>query len=244
MSYQFTGGILSITGQFASPLVYPVSMIAAVKYATHPATSKWVMGIGNSDVAVTNAVCLRLGSADDQYNATSFDGGGAANSAISLPTGGNYDGAWFRFLGEYISDTSRRVYVQTLANTFGNVQTTVINQSMSYIRFGSTFADGANLAAQTLIAECAVWNAQLTDPEKTNALAGQVPTSIQGSLCRGYWPFSANNSTQVNQGADTDGDLTVNGPAYNVDHPTVISAGGMRFPLSGKFGGHLKGKTG
>jgi hypothetical protein len=72
-----------------------------------------------------------------------------------------------------------------------------------------------------LIAEVAIWNKALADAEITSYMSGEAASTIAAANLIGYWPLSADNATQSNEGLDAGGDLSVSGATFDADHPTI-----------------------
>jgi hypothetical protein len=227
MSYLFDAANEKMVGTLATAITYPITQIAAVKFATHPNTNRWLMGLGKSPSSNSGSVSIRL-SNGNTWTAPAFDDGGTADTANASPH--NYDGVWVRVLAEFLSDTSRSIYVGSIGNTDTNVQSAVITGTLDDIKIGESFAGTTDLGTDdTLVAEVAIWNAELTTQQKTDALAGNIVTGIQPSLLVGYWPMSSDSGgTIANLGTDSNGDLTVTGATFDPDHPTIISASSRR----------------
>jgi hypothetical protein len=79
-----------------------------------------------------------------------------------------------------------------------------------------------------LMAEVAIWNTALNSSQITSYLAGTGASQIQSANLIGYWPLSASNTTQSNDGVDTGGDLAVTGAVFSSDHPTITLSGVTR----------------
>jgi hypothetical protein len=227
MSYLFDAANERMVGSFTTLLAFPITMVCAVKTNPHPALTATLVALGINGSSNSGSINSRISSIDDGYAAAPISDAGTANSVTASPY--NYDGAFVRVLVEFISSTERRVYVGAIGNVEGGSGLTAnsITQTLRFIQLGESLSGGNDLGLVTgggLLAEVAIWNAQLTTQQKTDALAGLVSTSIQPTLLRGYWPLSASNSTQQNLGVDATGDLAVTGATFSTDHPTVTGS--------------------
>jgi hypothetical protein len=218
VSFLFDGVNDSLAGTFSSTYGDPITIALFVKVTVHPAAVTWLFATGNSSSSNDNSYANRLTSTDDAWSAIArtTTNGSATKTAV------NIDGVWAGYVGKYTSNTSRTVYIQSLANTATDTTSIVVPDVIQFLRAGTDFANGSDFSGR--LAELAIWKIALSDAEITSYLAGTVASSIAASDLIGYWPLSSADLT--NLGVDTGGDLTASGnAAFDADHPTISSSG-------------------
>lgn len=219
MSYSFDGSNDFLSGAFASTYGDPLTIACFIKVTSHPLANDAIVSLGASSSGTPNSYMLRTGSSDDSWEARSEDTAGSAS--IATLAGANIDGAWTGIVGVFAaSDASRTIYVGSIANTATSSATRSVT-AVQNIRLGENFAGSADFTG--LMANVAVWNTALGADDITAFLAGSSPSDISAANLIGYWPLSASNATQSNEGVDAGGDLTVNGAAYSADHPSILT---------------------
>lgn len=218
MSYSFDGASDRLTGSFTSTYSGAVTLAAFIKVVGHPLASDCVSNFGNSSSTVNDSHYIGTATTanDDEWTARSVNSGGTGGPAIVTL---NIDGVWAGLVGVFTSATSRDLYVQALANTDNDATNITVGSALQHMKIGSNLAN--NLAFTGNIAECAVWNAALTSQQITDYMSGIAASAIASASLIGYWPMSASNATQANEGLDAGGDLSVTGATFDADHPVI-----------------------
>lgn len=215
MSYSFDGVNDTMTGAFTSTYADPVTLACFIKVTDHLVNDALV-GLGNSNSTVNDSYQLRSTGTDNQWGAVSIGAAGSTSTATNVL---NIDGVWAGIVGKFSGDALRDVYVQALANTGQSTESRAVADVLQFVRLGESFAGALDFTG--LMAEVAIWNSALSDADITSYLAGTAASQISAANLIGYWPLSASNATQANEGVDTGGDLTVAGATFNADHPTI-----------------------
>lgn len=221
MSYTFDGTNDRITGSFTSTYAGDTFTIAAyVKYTDHPAAIDTIAMIGNNSGDNLNSHSIRTTGTDNQFAVASIEGGTASTASVSHVA----DGTWIPVVGIITSNTQRDIRVATYANTAQATTARDVADALQFISIGESL-DLANDATMS-IAEVAMWNIALGQSAIEAYMAGTVSTAIEAANLIGYWPLSADNATQSNEGVDAGGDLSVANAIFNADHPTITAGGG------------------
>ena len=216
MSYSFDGVNDRMTGAFTSSYAQPVTLACWVKVTTHPVATQVAAHLGNSDGVTNDAVRLQTSATDNYWQANSINSGGSGNSATALKSG---DATWMPWIGTFVADNDRTVYI---SDASGNSTTSItVGAALKYLRLGENGGGSVDFAGK--LAEFAVWNQALDAGERASYIAGNAASGIAAANLVGYWPLSASNATQANEGVDAGGDLTVTSATYDADHPTIGS---------------------
>ncbi len=228
MSYSFDGANDNMRGQFATTYnSTPITLACYIKIAAHPVAADCFINFGESSVSVDHALILRTDTVDDGWVALTdagATGAGATLSSINLDSGSigttyNATTGWAGLVGVFTNDALRDVYAGAIGNTAQNTGNQVANDTLTFICLGENITGSQDFTG--LMAEVAIWNAALNSSEITSYLGGLKATQIAPANLIGYWPLSASNATQSNEGVDTDGDLAVTGATFDADHPTI-----------------------
>ncbi len=150
----------------------------------------------------------------------------------TFDSAGEFDSVWLACVCVFASTTSRLIrYAEKDGTTQSSTADTTsidIGTALDFLRLGLDVAGGSSWPG--LIAEAAVWDVALSLADFDTLKTGVVPSIVEVSACRGYWPLDESNSTQSNEGQDTAGDLTVTNATFDADHPTIIS--GLSIPVA------------
>jgi len=236
MSYDFAQiNFDKITGTFTSSYDVPLTLAAWVKKTA----AQWADASDNHIVmlsettASNNSIKIRASLAADNVVATQTSTtDGSAQEAFADTT---YDDVWVLVVGVFTADNDRDVYIETSANVGSSTADKPLTATLNTIAIGGgTHSDFAGFEGN--IAEVCIWNMALgtadVDALQTAAQTGPAPNTIQSANVIGYWPLDADNATQLNEGSDAGGDLTVQSAApYDADHPTITVAGGSSIPV-------------
>jgi hypothetical protein len=224
MSYSFDGLDDTMTGTFSDGPsapgynVEPCTMALWFKVANHSfASLDTFLMFGNSSSSVNDSISIRSSSTiDDRMTSYITDSGGVSDT-VGLTA--NTDNTWVPIICTYVSDTNRSIYFQGSSNN--DVTSVSVANALLYIRLGETLAAGGDFTGN--LAEVAIWDKELDASERASYIAGTAASSIAASDLIGYWPLSASNATQANEGVDAGGDLTVSGAVFDADHPPISS---------------------
>jgi hypothetical protein len=217
MSYSFDGANDTMTGTFTSTYnAYPCTLAVFLKITVHPLASDNFLSFGNSSSSNNDSHKLQTASVDDRFWATSVDTTGS-EAVVDL----NVDAVWAGLVGKFTSATRRDIYIQALANTGSDTTSKVLANVMQFIRAGEGFTAAQDLTGK--LAEMAIWDVALSDADITSYLGGTSASIIDAANLIGYWPLSASNATQANEGVDAGGDLTVTGAVFDADHPSGLA---------------------
>jgi hypothetical protein len=177
------------------------------------------------DTTASATMCLGRNAADDDrlqttangtsgYRASSID----ATTAVDATVGSTFSGSWKHGASVFASNTSRTGYLDgsagspnTTGNTAQNLNRTVVGGRVAAGTFGG-FLDGR-------MAECAMWDDDLTAFEIAAMSHGVSPMLVRPTNLVAYWPLFKGFST----GDEPDWHgaylLTETGTVGNVDHP-------------------------
>ncbi len=221
MSYSFDGTNDRLTGQFTSTYPAPITMALMVKVAAHPVSVRGLFNLGINSGSDPDSYSIRTSGVDDTWVARSVNTAGTT-SAASVVFG--IDGVWAGIVARFTSSTLRDIYVQAYANTATDVLNRAVASGSGYfIHIGELLGSVSDFTGN--IAEVAVWDKALTQAEIEAYMAFNPSSGIAASNLIGYWPLSASNATQSNDGLDAGGDLTVTGATFDADHPTMVGGG-------------------
>ena len=214
MSYSFDGVNDRMTGAFTSSYAQPVTLACWVKVTTHPVATQVAAHLGNSDGVTNDAVRLQTSATDDYWQANSITSGGSGSSASATK---NVDATWAPWIGTFVSDTNRNVYISDASAN--DTTSRVVGAALKYLRLGENGGGSVDFAGK--LAEFSVWNKELDAGERASYISGTASSGIAAANLIGYYRLNANNATQANEGTDAGGDLTVTGATYDADHPTI-----------------------
>lgn len=155
------------------------------------------------------------GGGGDNFDATTRDAAGSATAghadAITDTT------TWRPVIASFASSTSRKVMVSGAGEASDTTSVVVDPAQVNAFRVGNFFH--ADVPANARIAHVAVWNIELSAPEKAAYSAGANPLTIARANLIAYWPMTQSETNPV----DTVGGrvLTAAGPTFSTDSPTV-----------------------
>ena len=231
-SYDFVGGGGKMVGTLNTPLTLPITLGCFTKYGTHPVSVDWAFSL-HKDAVTDEYINLSLPGTDDAFDARQD---GPEGSAVARYTSGagEYDGDWVPWVATFETTGIWNVFVELVTNTTEHDGGTFTPGAIGEIVVG---LDPAGFSGWiNKIAECAIWDGELSNANITAYLGGTCASNIASPV--GYWPLDANNATQSNMGSDTAGDLTVTASSgsgvYAADHPT-ITCGGAIAPLAKEY---------
>jgi hypothetical protein len=232
MSYLFDGSGDSLRGQFGTTYnSVPITLACFLKVDNHPVAADCFVNLGEAINSIDHSQLIRTDLVDDSWEGITDGGatsstvtlGGVNIDAASIGTTYNATTGWAGIVGVFTNDSLRDLYVAALANTAQNTGTKPVNNTLAYIAVGEALSGAQDFTGR--IAEVAIWNAALNSSQITSYLGGGSASQIASANLIGYWPLSASNATQSNDGVDTAGDLTVAGAVFSSDHPTITLAG-------------------
>ena len=217
MSYDFNVSNPSMVGTFNSTYTVPLTLACWIKYANHPDSVDWALAL-HKDANNDEYISLQTSATSDRLDARQSNSSGS-DAAFHTSSAGEYDSVWVPWVGTFESTSVWNVFVELITNT--NERSASRDPgSIGKIVVG-TSPDGTSDWISK-IAECAIWNSELSNADVTLFLGGTPASGIDAANLIGYWPLSAANSTQSNLGTDSAGDLTVTAATFNSSHPPII----------------------
>lgn len=152
---------------------------------------------------------------------------GSGGEQVAESTVGTTVDVWAHCCAVFTSTSSRTAYYN--GGSAGN-QTNITNPgSISAIAIGC-FYDGTNAwgLCNGAIAECAVWDVELTAGEIAALAGGVSPTRIRPANLGGYWPINGIDSPERDFSpgilSTTRRSMTMTGTAAQSNHPPVSPA--------------------
>jgi hypothetical protein len=147
-----------------------------------------------------------------------------ATSTSTLSTG-----SWHHVCAVFTSSTSRAAYLDG-----GNKGTDATSASPSSAAITSTFIGRCTSSTtdnymEGTIAQCAVWNVALTDPEVASLATGLTPLHVRPNNLVHYWPLESRASPEI----DFVGGLTLTLQASPTigDNPRTIHLADVAEPI-------------
>lgn len=181
-------------------------------------TSGTLMGLGNDGGSGFFQVSAAGAVAGDPIRAqTQTDGGTASASDTGVGFSAN---VWNHAAGVFASTTSRTAYLNGTAATTDT--TSVANPTPDFTSIGvlrrSTIA--AACPSTTLIAEAAIWSAELSADDIASLAAGFSPRMVRADALVAYWPMvNADSPAPEFVGVQ---EMTMTGTITTGDHPRII----------------------
>lgn len=213
-----------LQGQFASTYSYPITLGIWVKASDWDASNRYALQLGNITNNWDDSLSIRnAGTADSMAASHISTAGGVSSAERAFDSPAQYDDVWLPVIATFLSDTERNVFYGNISQTVQSVVSQTVTETLDHICVGNSLETGNDEFVDGLIAEAAIWNKELTPEEITNYLVGTQAKTIASANLIGYWPLSLDNSTQLNQGSDTGGDLTVTNATFTADHPTIVT---------------------
>lgn len=224
MSYSFDGVSNNLSGSFSSTYAsVPVTLGAFFRIDVHPAALRALVFFGNNSGSIDDSQAIQQNSTLDQWGCFSRT---TTNTSANLVVTEN--GYWVGLLGVFTSDTQRDLYVGTPANTAANATSRTVAGVMQFLRVAENLAAGGHFKGK--LAEVAIWNKALNAGEIRDYLYGIKASTIGYQNLIGYWPLSAANASQANEGLDAGGALAVTGAVFDADQPNITLRTPMHFP--------------
>jgi hypothetical protein len=192
----------------------PVTLACWVKCDTLPSVQSCIFGIGVNTSTSTTYITLELGST----NRPQAIHRNATVGSSSATTGSIVAGQWFHVCGVFETNSLRTVYwngVASAANT--TIITPFTATRIQIARRPNTNATGAAFLTGN-VAEAAVWNAALTQPEIASLAQGMTCDKIRPQSLVFYSPL-------VRELIDQKGGLTItnNNSATVANHTRVYA---------------------
>lgn len=185
------------------------------------------VAFGIADSASGNNSDFRLNFAGaavgDPIRAFVKDSGGT--NAVAITSSAFTANTWHHATTVFASDTSRAAYIDG-----GSKGTNTDDQptaSLDVTTIGAVRRE-APTSATTIpfdgdIAECGVWNVELTDAEVATLAKGFAPPCVRRASLIAYYPMVRNTTTLKDSFSATANNLTLNGTTAVSDHPRVIN---------------------
>jgi hypothetical protein len=214
LSYSFDAANDHLEGVFSSSYGDPITLACWIKISAHPGAINALINLGNSTSTVTDSYFMRIGSGANVYQALCRNS--AADDGFAQATK-DIGGVWTPLVAVYSSPTLRDMYVADQSGTNGT--SISVTDGCTHVQLGESLANTQDFLG--LMAEVAIWNSALSAPEIASYIAGTAASQIAAANLVGYWPLSADNATQANEGIDAGADLSVTGAVFDADHPTI-----------------------
>lgn len=199
----------SVTTVPAGPVISMACWYKGVDFATAPTLIEVSTGVSSKAMlsTTTGAKC--------QAVITSTGG----TNGIAASTQGGSAGVWMHCAARFISSASRKVYT----NGIGEVENTTLVDLGTLDRYviGANYnSSSRNFYANGSIAECAVWDGDITSAAIPALAAGISPLKIRPDILRLYAPlYDADNAVVNFFGAI----MTLGGvPTSTGDHPRIF----------------------
>ena len=222
MSYDFSPANPSMVGTLNSTYTVGggLTMACFVKYADHPQSGDYAFVL-HKDANNDEMVSIETSGTADRIDYR-HHGPAGSNPAFHTSDAGEYDTEWVAIVGTSESTSIWNIFVELITNTHERSASRDPG-AMGKVVIG-TAPNGAGDWV-SLIAECAIWNSELSNADITSYLNGNAASGIDAANLIGYWPLDTDNATQSNEGTDTGGDLTVTNATFTspADHPTITS---------------------
>ena len=224
MSYDFNVSDPSMVGTFNSTYTVPLTLGCWIEYANHPESVDYALTL-HKDANLDEFISLQASGTADRLDARQSNSSGS-DAAFHTSRAGEYDGVWLPWVGTFESTSVWNIFVELITNT--NARSASRNPgSIGKIVVGTSATGAADWVNK--IAECAIWNSELSNADIILFLAVNPASGIDAANLIGYWPLDVENSTQNNEGTDSAGDLTVTAATFDADHPPIISGGAQLF---------------
>ena len=223
MSYDFSPATSKMLGTLTTSRSMPQTLACFIKIADHPASTDYTLTL-SKDAENNEYIALQTHGTEDRYQALIATSVPNFSGAVYIAGVGEYDGAWLPIVGTFVSTTERNIFVELLANTSTNATSRDPSSVLAQVTVGATPGGGSRFDG--LIAECAMWDGELSDANITSYLAGNAASGIDAANLLGYWPLDTNrdgDGTILNEGTDATGTLTITNATFDADHPTIIS---------------------
>ena len=218
-----------MSGTFNTPYTVPLTMGCWIKYADHPESVDRILVL-HKDANNDEYISLQSSGTADRLDARQSDSGGDS-AAFHTSSVGEYNGVWVPLVITSETTSLWNIFVELITNTDDN-STSRDPGAIGEISVGDAPSGSGHWINN--IAECAIWDGELSNANVTSFLGGTCAADIDASNLRGYWSMDTDNSTQANEGTDIGGDLTVTNAVFDADHPT-ITCGGTIAPLAAAY---------
>jgi len=214
MAYGFTAASNQSLNTTSTPVSgVPVTLACWVKCDTLPSVQSCIFGIGVNTTANSTYITLELqGNNRPQAVHRSVTTG-----TSSATTGSIVAGQWFHVCGVFETNSLRTLYWNGVASTANTNNITPFTATRIQIaRRPNTNATGASFLTGN-VAEAAVWNAALTQPEIASLAQGMTCDKIRPQNLAFYAPL-------VRDLIDAKGlTITNNNSATVANHPRVYA---------------------
>jgi len=199
-----------LTGTFPN-----VPLTMACWFNRSAAQAQVIMAVG------TGANGSRAGTWLDAGNYSNFvvsNSTGSVTSNVAITTA-TTAGVWYHLVGVTSSTTSRLAYLNGTASS--TATTSVTMDTPDYIDLGTRTVGGTKAAYFSgRLADCAVWDAALTQDEVTSLYKGMSPLHIRPANLKFYAPLWGNASPEINLCGGT---VTLGNSPTKYDHPRIYS---------------------
>lgn len=194
---------------------YPFTM-ACWFNADLTTTQYGLMWIGDKDTTGDFFVLFADGgSAGDPVRFRSTVGG--TNSTANTTTGYTV-GQWHHACAVGVSATSRSVFIDGGSKATATTSSTPAGLDRTAIGLWADSTPSGPFDGR--LAECAIWDVDLTDAEVAELASGVSPLKVRPGNLVGYWNLFG-RSPETNVGGDPALNLTVNGTLVVGDHAPV-----------------------
>ena len=215
-SYDFNVSNPQIVGTFSGTKTVPLTLACWIKYANHPESNDWAFTL-HKDANNDELVSLESSATADRLDARQYNSSGS-DAAFHTSSTGEYDGVWVPWVGTFESTSVWNVFVELITNT--NERSASRDPGpIDQITIGTSPAGTADWI--TLIAECAIWDGELIDPDAALYMNGTCAKNIDNANLIGYWSLDHNDSTPNDESGNSGPTLTVTNATFNADHPAI-----------------------
>jgi len=200
-----------------SPVTAPPFSISILARTDDVNLQEAMVSIANPNLEYERHMLWLANDVGDPIRASTHTSG---NPAEAYTTSGVSANTWFHALGIWISNSSRRVYLN--GGSFGYDSTEVIpDLSSSKLGIGYICDSTPSNYWSGIMAEIAIWNVNLTGADAVTLAAGYSPLFVKPQNIVGYWPL-IDNLKDIIGGYD----LTANGTSITA-HPSIIYPTGL-----------------
>lgn len=197
------------------PITAPPLTISAWMHSTSLTVNQTVLQIQDKDVESHGFTLQALGAfGGDPVRFAALDGGsGAADTSISYTIN-----TWHHVCGIETSSTSRAAFID--GGNKGTDTDSITPAGLDSVSIGRRGDSTPGPYFDGYIAEVAIWNASLSDPEVAILALGYSPLLIRPQNLVAYWPLIGRTSPEI----DIVGgfDLTLFSSPTTIAHPPMF----------------------
>lgn len=230
MSYDSFSNTAFLDGVFSGTFGKPMTLVCWVKRdgtGWSSTTQRLFFSLGQDDIDSFHTIVMTVGIAADRILATSWDATSSGGAQYDFTTDA-YDDTWVCVIGSFVATGDTDVYIENFDNFSHSTNSKDVGTTLDTVVIGMKIDSGNSFDG--LIAECAIFDRELTESEinalQTGPEAGPPPNSVASADCVAYWSLDSDQTTHADESGNGGPSISENGTvAFNADHPT-ISAGG------------------